>query len=112
MAKRNLTDRLLQSLKGKPGKRYEIMDAIVPGLGVRVFDSGQRSFILISRFAGATNPTRRTIGEYPAKSLAEARDTARDWIKLNDKGIDPRQDQEKKRAAELRKQANTFASVA
>jgi hypothetical protein len=39
MAKKRLTDRTLRTLKpAQLGRRYDIMDADVPGLGVRVTD--------------------------------------------------------------------------
>ena len=45
--KRALTDRGIKALKAaKPGQRYETMDAIVPGLGVRVTDKGTKTFVL------------------------------------------------------------------
>ncbi|MFZ0116208.1 MAG: integrase, partial [Xanthobacteraceae bacterium] len=65
MPKRTLTDRLLRTLKpAKPGQRYEIMDAIVPGLAIRVTDTGKRTFVLITRYPGAVHPARRALGEF------------------------------------------------
>ena len=67
---KRLTDRTLQALKpAKAGKRYDVMDTDVRGFGVRVTDKGQRTFILIARYPGSTNPTRRALGEYPTLSL-------------------------------------------
>ena len=58
MAKRALTDRSLKALKPAPrGKRYDRMDAIVPGLAVRVTEKGTKSFVLVARFPGSQNPT-------------------------------------------------------
>ena len=55
MAKRkNLTDRLLKSLKPE-ADRYDVMDNLVPGLGVRVSDN-RKTFILRARFPGSGNP--------------------------------------------------------
>ena len=68
MAKKRLTDRTLKTLK-PTGKRYDVMDADVPGFGVRVSEKGQRTFILIARYPNGYNPTRRAVGEYPAISL-------------------------------------------
>jgi hypothetical protein len=68
MAKKRLTDRTLKALK-PTGKRYDVMDADVPGFGVRLTERGQRTFILVARYPGSPNPTRRAIGEYPAVSL-------------------------------------------
>ena len=103
MAKRNLTDRLLKSLKPK-AKRYDVMDSVAPGLGVRVSEN-RKTFILIARFPGSDNPTRRTLGEYDVMSLEEARNKAREWRKLVGKGGDPS-------AEEQRKWENSFRAVA
>jgi len=75
MPKRDLTDRTIRALKAAPdGSRYEVMDSQVPGLAVRVSASGQRSFVLITRFPGHKHPTRRALGEYmPLNERAERR---------------------------------------
>ena len=106
MAKRdkcNITDRLLKSLKPE-ADRYDVMDTAVPGFGVRVSD-GRKSFILLTRYPGSNNPTRRTLGEYDVMSLEEARDKARAWRKLIKKNVDPHDIEERRRKT-------TFASVA
>src|SRR3954468_11830536 len=91
MAKAVLTDRGLKALKPAPaGKRYDLMDAVVPGLGVRVTDKGQRTFVLVARYPGAANPTRRAIGEYGMLTLDGARDKAREWLALIGRGVDPK----------------------
>jgi Arm DNA-binding domain len=81
MAKKRLTDRTLKALK-TTGERYDVMDTDVPGFGVRVTERGRRTFILIARYPGSTNPTRRSVGEYPALSLEKARTRARHWRDL------------------------------
>jgi integrase len=112
MAKR-LTDRGLRALKpAKPGKHYDRMDDVVRGLGVRVSETGRRTFVLVARYPGSTNPTRRALGQYGALTLEQARARARDWIELIRKGIDPAGEEERARLAEQRKRANTFAAVA
>jgi hypothetical protein len=111
--KRNLTDRYLKSLKGSPdGRPYDVRDTEIRGLRVRVMPSGERTFVLLARFQHDANPTRRALGTYPALSLAEARDRARKWRDLIGRGVDPAQEQERERAAELRKQRVTFAAIA
>lgn len=113
MARKTLTDRTLKALKPKShGKPYDVMDAIVPGLGVRVLGSGQRSFVLVSRFPGARNPTRRALGTYGELTLDKARGKARDWLELIRRGVDPQVEEERRRHAEVRHRANTFAAVA
>jgi integrase len=112
MPKRILTNRGLKALKpAAPGKRYDVMDAVVPGLGVRVTDTGSRTFILLARYPGKRNPTRREIAKCGAITLEKAREKARDWIELLRKGIDPAVEEERRRQGELRKQENSFAAV-
>ena len=90
MAKETLTDRRIKSLKVAPvGKRYDVMDSIVPGFGVRVTDKGNRSFFLLTRYPGSNNPTRRTIGRYGKVTLEQARNKAREWLEQVLSGIDP-----------------------
>ncbi|TIX00733.1 Arm DNA-binding domain-containing protein [Mesorhizobium sp.] len=100
MAKVSLTDFKVKSLKKAPaGKRYDVMDSEVRGLGIRVNDKGERTFIFYSRFPGKSAPERRVIGEYvepdetglhPAMSLADARKKAGEWRGLIKSGIDPK----------------------
>ena len=63
MARKTLTDRLLRTLKA------DTADAVVPGLAVRIGAAGQKTFVLIGRYPGRRNPTRRAVGVYPAISL-------------------------------------------
>jgi integrase len=113
MARRTLNDRILKSLKpARAGSRYDVLDAIVPGLAVRVSDKGKKTFVLISRFGGKKQPTRRALGEYGAMSLEQARVKARKWLEMIRSGIDPKGDEERRRLEQLRKQKDTFASVA
>jgi integrase len=115
MVKRALTDRTLKSLASKPaaeGRTYDVPDAIVPGLAVRVMPSGMRTFVLVTRFPGRKNPTRRSLGAYGAITLDAARERARVWLELIRRGIDPQVQEERERLAELRKGAHTFTAVA
>ena len=109
--KERLTDRGLKNLP-PADKPYEIMDFDVRGLGIRVMPSGARSFILFRRFPGSKNPARRSLGIYGEISLAQARDKAREWNALVEKGIDPTIEKHRQRAAtieaEKRRQASTF----
>lgn len=101
-----LTDRRLKSLKAAAkGKHYDEWDTTVPGLGVRVSDTGRKTFVLMKRLQKGGSPVRRAIGAYGAITLADARTTAQEWIKLIGAGKDPAQEK-------ARKQENTFASVA
>ncbi len=63
--KQDLTDRTLKALHAAPeGTRYEVMDTQAPGLAIRVTETGQRTFVLIARFPGHKQPTRRALGQY------------------------------------------------
>ncbi len=109
----NLTDRKIKSLKPAPrGQRYQVMDTLVPGFGVRVTDTGVRTFILRTRYPGSSNPNRRALGEYPVITLEEAREKAGQWRMMVKRGVDPSLAEEKAKTENLQRQKNTFAAVA
>jgi len=113
MAKRTLNDRIIKALKpAKPGKRVEIFDSIVPSFSVRVTDKGAKTFMLVTRYPGSSNPARRALGTYGEISLEQARNKARSWLELVGRGVDPHIEVERQRLAEQRKQAGTFANLA
>jgi integrase len=93
--RKNLSDTFITSKKRMPakGERTLVMDTEHPRLGLRVTDRGHRSFVYVGRFPGSSNPTRRLIGDYPATTLAKARDKARQWDALIAEGIDPKIEQ-------------------
>lgn len=110
--KKRLTDNLIAALPAAAaGTRSEVRDDLVSGLAVRVTDKGKKTFVLVARFPGSQNPTRRAIGEYPALSLKEARETAKDWLLHLRRGLDPKEELERIRAENLRKRANSFSAV-
>lgn len=90
MPHKTLTPHVLKNAKkAKPGTRYMIWDKRLPGFGLRVTDGGHRSFIVRGRIKGKPQPVRRTIGDYPALALADARETARAWLAALERGVDP-----------------------
>jgi integrase len=108
-----LTERKVETLKpAEPGKRHQVMDALVPGFGVRVTDRGERSFILYTRYPGRPGPARRRLGRVGELTLAEAREKARRWLALIARGIDPDAEEERARREEDQRRENTFAAVA
>jgi integrase len=110
MAKKALTDRKVKSLKAADkGKRYQVMDALVPGFGVRVTDKGVKTYIFQARFPGSANPARREINE---ATLEKARDKAREWAALVKQGVDPAQVEERVRKEQAQVCANTFGAIA
>lgn len=113
MAKKNLTDRTLKALKpAEAGKRYDVMDTVVPGFGVRVTETGQRTFILIARYPGKDSPARRSLGPYGSLTLEKARAKAREWHELIRQGIDPKLLEEQQRVSEQQRRDNSFGAVA
>jgi len=107
--KRVLTDRLIRSLT--PTERIEIADAVVPGLALRASPTA-KTFVLIHRYPGSRNPTRRSLGKYGAITLQDARIKARRWLEMIEHGKDPAIELERERLAEVRKRADTFEAVA
>jgi integrase len=112
MSRRTLNDRLLKSIKAPTEGRTEIWDIVVPGFGIRITHTGRKTFVLMARYGGSKHPTRRELGQYDGSNLAEMRTKARAWIELIRAGRDPTTVEDQARAANLRKQANTFGAVA
>jgi integrase len=105
----NLTAPMVESLKGpKNGKPREIFwDKKLPGFGLRVSDSGHRSWLVAYRRGGRKGRLEwYKVGTYPPLSLAEARDKAKDALAAVQKGDNPA---EEKREA---RDADTFAVLA
>ncbi|SAL66172.1 Phage integrase [Caballeronia cordobensis] len=99
MAKTNLTAARVASLQCEPGKKQTIIfDAKTRGFGLRVTAAGGRSYILESRLHGRT--VRLTIGDPSNWKLEDARERAAEFRVLLDKGIDPREQEAKDRAAD------------
>jgi integrase len=105
-----LTDRAIKAMK-PAAKAYDMHDAIVPGLALRVLPSGVKSFVLIARFPGSRNPTRRSLGQYGELTLEAARATARQWLELIARSIDPAEEVKRQRREQERKRAATFEAV-
>jgi hypothetical protein len=119
MAKRTLNDRIVTTLKvtgttkdGKARDRLDVMDALVPGFGVRVTSKGQRTYILAGRFPGRQYYTRRELGDVGALALTDARSKARRWIELIGRGKDPAAEEARIERENLHRQENTFLAVA
>jgi integrase len=88
--RKTLTVKAIESLPAaEGGKRYDVLDAVVPGFGVRVMATGRKSYFLLARFPGQKNPTRRTIAPVGRIELSKARETARGWLSELVTGVDP-----------------------
>jgi integrase len=103
LAKKPLTDRGIAGLKpAAPRKRKLYWDAVVPGLAVRVTDTGAKAYVLVGRFPGNPNPTARSIGRVGAISLEAARVVAREWLAIMRAGRDPAREAAKAAADTLK----------
>lgn len=108
---RGLTTERIEALSSPPkGKRYEIPDGLTPNLFLRV-GSLKKVFVLQTRIAGAKDPTRRTIGTYPQTPLETAREIARAWNALVERGIDPKREEERLAKEEMLRKRRTFRSA-
>jgi integrase len=110
-----LTDRFIKALKpaplnkqGNPG-RYIVWDAGQRYLGVSVTYNGAKSFIVIKRRPGFTNPYKQVLGSYPGLALKAAREQTRVMLNLLAEGKSPREANAEKAREEARKRADTFA---
>lgn len=79
-----LNDKKIQSMKASH-KRQELWDLSLPSFGMRVSKSGQKSFFVMCRENGKQK--RVSLGKYPLVSLSEARDLARDKLRLVSQGL-------------------------
>jgi hypothetical protein len=113
-----LTDKMLKAMSVPGAKRYDVLDALVPGLLACVYPSGTVTLQLRSR-VGAKHPVRRAIGRHGVITIEQARRTARDWLQLLHAGGSPeaakaaaREEQRRARLQAEQAAANTFGKVA
>src|SRR5690242_7604906 len=89
-----LTDKIVRELvppaEGNKLKR----DGRVPGFAVRVVSSGGRQFVFNYRRKSDGKERRKTIGAFPAWSVAAAREEAVELRRRVDRGGDPLGEQE------------------
>ena len=83
MVAKNLTDSTVRAAPIRTS-RYDLFDAKTRGLGLRVGTGGTKSFFVMRRVNGQMQ--RRTIGAYPALSLADARRAAEKELSLMSHG--------------------------
>jgi integrase len=86
VAVHRFTDKWVQSLALIPESgRVEFVDAICPGLHLRVTAKGTRTFSAMVRVG--SHLQRRTIGKFPRVSLGQAREVALAMLREADDGI-------------------------
>jgi hypothetical protein len=92
MPKLHLTDAAAKRLKTPTdAARAEYWDTKTPGFGLRISASGARSWVVITQVLvnGAWKQKRVTLGTYPAKSLAQARQDAQEAFTRAKQGKGP-----------------------
>lgn len=82
-----LTTRGINAIKPPKAGRVEYWDTALTGLGLRVSETGRKSWVVMYRNQGRLR--RMTLGTYPAKSLSAAREEASDILGRASKGKDP-----------------------
>jgi integrase len=104
-----LYEKTVKNAKADNGKRTVIWDdavssdASLPGsFGLRVTPNGVKSWIIMYRMEAPKHPGKmkqqyRKIGSYPALSLADARNAARDALMMVGRDIDPIEAREKEK---------------
>lgn len=97
MATLDLNVKKLDALKPTE-KRFEVFDESLPGFSVRVTPDGRKTFSIQYRCLGRWR--RMTIGSYPTKKLADAREEAREALRKASNGEDPAAEKKQKRVAE------------
>lgn len=95
MASVTLTARYLDQLHSH-GTRFEVFDALVPGLAIRVSPAGRKTFTLYYRHLGRRR--RLGLGRYPDVLLAEARKVATQHRGRIFDGADPAGDKQSEQA--------------
>lgn len=83
----------LDGLKSaEKGKRYSVYDSMCPQLGLRVTDSGSKSFFVMKKMPGTMKVVRITLGKYPVMTISQARDAAMEATRYISQGINPNDD--------------------
>ena len=101
MAKVNFTVSRVAGYKCDEGKDQSFLwDLDAPGLGLRATAGGKKQYIFQSKIKGLGIDPRISIGDAAAWKLPEAREQARQYKLMTDRGIDPREAVATKRAAD------------
>jgi integrase len=114
-----LTDTIVRNLKapahGEAGQivQRDVWDEAIRGFGLRVSSTGKKSWIVGVRILkeGRRVFSRIVLGTYPAMSLAQARENAREAKLLASQNKDPRELNEREKAARIKESRDTFGAL-
>jgi integrase len=109
MPKARLTSAAVDRFAIPSTGQVEYYDTLLPAFGVRVSYSGTKAWFVMGRVDRKL--TRFTLGRYPATSLAEARERAREIISHVRAGRDPRQLKRDERRLLEKERLATFDAV-
>ncbi len=112
---RALTDKTVQNLRPKKAP-YMRFDPTEKGLAIKVTPGGKKLFVMWRYYGGPSFQSARTIGTYPAMSLAEARKKGEQWNIWLEQGRDQLEVERELEEAKVREKAkaasNTFGALA
>lgn len=91
----------------RPGAKDEMhWDTEVKGFGARMTPSGRLTFIVQGRISGSSAPAARlTIGSFGVFTVDQARDVAREHLRMMRMGTDPRDKRREDEASKISLQA-------
>jgi hypothetical protein len=84
--KRALTPALIDNLR-----TGSLADSLVPGLSIHLLKSGKKAWKYRRRVAKAESVVCKALGLFPAVSIADARQLARDLNAQSEAGVDARE---------------------
>lgn len=96
--RQTLTAKIIRGLRSEPGRDVFVFDMELPGFGVRVHPSGNKSYFWKSRQG------RLSLGDVRNQRLEQARDIAREYKALARKGINVKRYLEAEREANQRQE--------
>jgi integrase len=113
--KKLINEKFVESLLRKPVPKGRpiIHDKRLQSYGVRAA-SDHWSYVIVKRIGGAKQPSVRKIGKVGVIAPDKAREKAKTWLELIDRGIDPAVEEaaavEARRVEALRQEGNTHAA--
>jgi integrase len=114
MPRTKLTDAAVSRLKPPAKGQKDYWDPLTPGFGIRISHGGTKTWLMQTRLLkdGHWKQTRITLGRYPAMTLGEAREAAREAQKEVEAGKDPRGHAKRDRSALEDESRNTWSALA
>ena len=118
VAKRKvLTAAYVERVRAPKEGQDDHFDAALPGFALRVSYKGARSWVVMYRSPverdkrGNRKQCRMTIGRFPGLDLVDAREKAREYFDMVERGIDPARERERPKAV-IEGAPETFGALA